>query len=186
MNPPPFPAVPPAEKPSEKITSRMIVAELHRYTDAHPVSLTEKLAFLNSYVTADFVSVTGAGQVFEYEVKVSRSDYVRERKKLRHEIYSEGGKFNQPGRSQYYTKPHRFWIVAPPGIVKPKDEDPDDLLDYAGLIEFDVTAPKGGRLTIRRKAPKLRKESFSWKEIASLIAAAMKRRRNLSPALFNS
>ena len=166
---PSFPAAPLPEP--EKVTSKDIVAELYRYTSRHPVTLTEKLAFLNCYVTADFVAVTKAGQVFEYEVKVSRTDYLRERKKRRHAIYS-GGKPHLDRR----PKPNRFWIVAPPGVVKPKDEDPDDLLGYAGLIEYDHAAPEGSRLTIRRKAPTLRKESFAWDEI-SCLAAAMKARR---------
>lgn len=174
-----------------KVTSSEIVSELYRYQSHQPITLHEKLAFLNYYVTADFLSVTKAGQVTEFEVKVSRSDYLRERKKRRHGIYwgkhcGDGfaeiaprsrwnlGKEPRKVNVSHCDVPNRFWIVAPEGVVK----DKEDLLPYAGLLIFDPDSPPGSRLTIRHRAPTLRKESFAWKDLAP-FAAAMKLRLSL-------
>jgi len=194
MKPPFTPDGDPIKPAKVKVTAKQIVSALYRYQSNHPITLHEKMAFLNSYVTADFVTVTRAGQLYEFEVKVTRSDYLREVKKRRHEIYHGkhcgGGFFKKPAhKNRFGTEiaernvdmsrrdvPNRFWIVCPEGVVK----DKDDLLDYAGLLIFDPEKPEGSRLTVRHRAPKLRKESFAWADIAPL-ASAMKFRRALTP-----
>ena len=61
MKPPPFT---PDGRPiaPAKIKSSEIVSELYRYQSKHPITIHEKMAFLNCYVTADFVTVTIASR----------------------------------------------------------------------------------------------------------------------------
>ncbi len=74
---------------------------------------------------SDFVTVTRAGYLHEYEIKLTRSDYKRDRKKLRHKHLSGEMDLRWTG------KPAQFWFVTPPELI-----DLDELPEYAGLIEI--------------------------------------------------
>jgi len=103
----------------EGMTSKGLIKRLQSWTAKHPIAVYEKMAFLNLYCDADYVAVTLSGQVYEYEIKVSRGDYLRDKNKRRHKIYTD----QIPGK-----KPNRFWYVTPPGVVN------SDLPTYAGHI----------------------------------------------------
>ncbi len=138
-----------------KLNSIVLLDAVRAITKRHPVTVAEKMAFLNTWCNADYVAITASGQVYEYEIKISRGDYLRDVEKPRHEIYSD----RKRGK-----KPNRFWYVMPPGIAH------DDLPSWAGLYEF-----KDGELTEVVKAPLM----WSGKhEIRTILqcAAAMKRR----------
>ena len=98
---------------------------------------------------ADLISVTKAGYAYEYEIKCSRGDFLRDSDKKRHKQLS---KVQEKGRaSSYYQGPSRFFYVVPAGLIK-KDEIPD----YAGLLEMRKR-PRGRRLysLSASKAPRL-------------------------------
>lgn len=120
---------------SNGVSSGDLVRCLYARHAKSPIAVTNKMNFLNECVDADFVAVTLAGQVIEYEIKVSRSDFLRDRKKLRHRIYSG----ERRGRL-----PNRFWYVTAPNIVRE-----GELPQWAGLLEWS-----DGQLIERRKAPK--------------------------------
>jgi hypothetical protein len=75
---------------------------------------------------SDLVSITGTGYIWEYEVKLSKSDFHADFKKLRHQRYELQSNIMQGNRLR---KPNRFWYVTPVGLVSA-----DDLPWYAGLI----------------------------------------------------
>lgn len=125
------------------------------HSDA-PILVERKRDFLNLYTESDVVVATMAGQVIEYEIKVSRADYVRDRFKLRNKIYSG----EQPG-----DRPNRFYYATLAGIITEAD-----LPAWAGWYEF-----VDGKLTLRRKAPKLHRDCHGV-TILMRLAAAMRRR----------
>lgn len=87
---------------------------------------------------ADLISVTKAGYVYEYEIKCTRADFLRDQEKKRHKQLSN---IQEKGRaSSYYQGPSRFFYVVPAGVVE-KDEMPV----YAGLLEMRKK-PRGRRL----------------------------------------
>lgn len=126
-----------------------------------PIAVCEKHDFLNPRVDADYVAVTKAGQIYEYEAKISRADFIRDFRKKRHKIYS--GELTRQGRREL-VKPNRFYYVTAPEIITE-----DDLPEYAGWYEFD---PVPGRpLILRREAPRIRKEKHELKVFLQLAGS---------------
>jgi hypothetical protein len=85
---------------------------------------------------SDFFCVNREGWAFEFEVKVSRSDFKADLKKKRHQILLSG--LNIPQWNANYTGrvknfiPNRFYYVVPKGLVTLAE-----LPEYAGLIEVE-------------------------------------------------
>ena len=129
---------------------------------------------------SDLASVTRSDYAHDFEIKISRADWLAERRKiaqggrgnakanrdhmLRHAKAIEAEETNPkprktyvvPGKTSRITKgafypPNYFWIVAPEGVIKD-----GELPDYAGLIEIRFDERFGVYDTItRRKAPRL-------------------------------
>jgi hypothetical protein len=118
------------------VTSDTLLALLQNLHWDSPIAVANKMNFLNMYCDADFVAVSMGGLITEYEIKVSRSDFLRDRKKLRHEIYS----MDKPGEL-----PNRFFYATAPGIVTA-----EDIPSWAGWMEYEA-----GELRVRRQAPKM-------------------------------
>lgn len=150
--------------------AKQIVEALRKHTYKHPIAIGDKMAFLNTYVDADFCAVTSSGQVYEWEIKVSRADFLRDFKKRRHRIYS--GEFDDHPHVRDRKKPNRFWYVAPPGIVRD-----GEIPEWSGYMECD---PDSKELTIVKKAPLLWKGQHDLRDILK-IARAMKRRGKPQP-----
>jgi hypothetical protein len=93
----------------------------------------------------DLFRVNQSDYVFEYEVKISRSDFFADFKKkgwgdMKHNILSSG---------QGYYCPNRFFYVVPDGLIKV-----DEVPKYAGLIYH-----RGGLLfEVKKSAPLLHKK----------------------------
>jgi hypothetical protein len=86
---------------------------------------------------ADLISVSKAGLVNEYEVKISVEDYERDQSKAnKHYLLS-----NRVG-----DVPNYFWYVVPEGLIKPRV-----VPKYAGLIYVDTD----GSAEVQRGAPRL-------------------------------
>lgn len=139
------------------VTAKQILACLQARHADDPVAVANKMSFLNQFCDADFVAVSMAGVVTEFEIKVTRADFHRDRKKLRHAIYSG----ERRGR-----RPNRFWYVTAPGIISL-----EDLPSFAGWLEFD-----GAELRSRREAPVLCREKHDLTIILRL-ARAMRHRK---------
>jgi len=105
----------------------------------------------------DFISITRAGYVHEYEIKLSKSDFKADfrNKKLKHEIIGTGSRapshweneimnwpkqtgYSQGVKAQFVDgrkpckRPNYFWYVCPQGLI-----DKDQIPEYAGLIYID-------------------------------------------------
>lgn len=132
---------------------------IHQMHSGDPIGVANKRDFLNLFTESDYVAATMAGQIYEYEVKVSRKDFQIDRLKKRNRIY-EG---HLPGE-----KPNRFFYVTAPGIVTV-----EDIPSFAGWIEW-----VDGVLTTRREAPLLRRDPHPPVILLRLARAMRHRWRN--------
>jgi hypothetical protein len=141
------------------VSSGSLLGALREMHAGDPIFVERKRDFLNLYTESDAVVATMAGQVIEYEIKVSRADYVRDRLKRRNRIY--GGEI--PG-----DLPNRFYYATAPGIITDAD-----LPAWAGWYEL-----ADGKLTLRRRAPRLRKECHGVTVLMRLALAMRKRTKH--------
>ena len=84
-----------------------------------------------------------------YEIKVSRTDYRRDT----HAKQREARLFSD-----------RFYYATPPGLVRP-----DEVPDWAGLVEIYPDAERFARKKIVVPAPLRDKDAPSWELIVSLL-----------------
>lgn len=146
---------PPIQSPA-RVTSADLLNLLQKLHSDYPIAVANKLNFPNMWCDADFIAVNRGGSVIEYEIKISRSDFLRDRQKTRFEIYS----LKRDGRL-----PNRFWYVTAPGIVTL-----EDIPSWAGWMELE-----GNELRVRRNAPRMTIKKFSLEDVLRL-AKAMRRR----------
>jgi len=96
---------------------------------------------------SDFISVSRAGVITEYEIKISRSDFLADRKKPR-DVRQDG--------------PTYFWYVCPEGMIQP-----EEVPDYAGLA---WTSP-GYRLLWMKPAPVLHRRKITGRQSLKLLTS---------------
>lgn len=105
--------------------------------------LSQPRMFLkNLYVfdwESDVLILTKAVLWYEIEVKISRSDFFNDKKKI--------GKHNKMTDPEYKRKPNYFYYAVPYGMIKP-----EECPSYAGLIYVKVD---GCDYTVAKSAPKL-------------------------------
>jgi hypothetical protein len=81
----------------------------------------------------DMLTITRAGYVHEFEIKISRADFHADFKKEKHQHYAARiPAFLSPwyGEKRMTEIPGRFWFVTMEGIATA-----DDIPEYAGWIE---------------------------------------------------
>lgn len=140
-----------------EFTHATLTESIRRHRAKDPIGVARKMGFPDNRSDADYVTVTNSGQVYEFEIKCSRADFLRDRHKHRFKVY-EG---KRKGR-----KPNRFFYVTAPGIIEEKD-----LPKWAGWIEFN---PHLG-LVVQRQAPVLWKGKHDVKLILRLARAMRER-----------
>ena len=106
---------------SDKLTTKEIQRKLGKYCllKGHfPVA--ENIKYLVSSFEFDVISMTKSEYLWEYEVKISISDFRADAKKIRkHELYKMGTKVGIP---------NYFVYCCPDGLIPP-----NELPEYAGL-----------------------------------------------------
>lgn len=107
---------------------------------------------------ADLLSVTGSGFAYEFEIKVSHSDFRADANKVnKHWIYSKG---DYPHRT-----PSRFYYVCPDGLIQV-----EEVPDHAGLIYVSRT---GKWVHEVKSAPRLHKEKMDPSLLYNITASLM-------------
>lgn len=111
----------------------------------------------NAYVfrsdwESDFLIQTKAGYWTEFEIKISKSDFKADQKKaIKHSILENGFYLKQEKQQEHKTRPHKFYYVAPSGLLSssmvPK---------YAGLMCVN----ENGSVEIIKNAPLIHKETL--------------------------
>ncbi len=101
-----------------------------------------------SWWECDLFRLTRAGYFYEYEIKLTKSDFRADQKKQKS---FWGGGPNRTTQSKYEllasdegAGPKEFWIVVPEDLIRP-----NDLPDWAGLMYASQT--KHGDIRIRRE-----------------------------------
>jgi hypothetical protein len=107
---------------------------------------------------ADLLSITQAGFVNEYEIKISRSDFKADKKKIhKHRRYMNANDEFTTQRTRQQLIPSVFYYVVPAGMV-----ELSEVPHYAGLIEVKAVEPRRNSLpfvlVVTKKAPRLHKE----------------------------
>lgn len=131
-------------------------------------------AFDNFYKETDFLIVKENGYIYDIEIKVSKSDFKADFKKLKHEILKNGfivsdkffARTENEGLQKYYKgdkiyikRPNRFYFCVPENLITK-----DDIPDYAGLLYIT----ESGRV-IKIKEAKLLHKDNRLKEIESIL-----------------
>lgn len=135
-----------------------ILAALRALHSRDPIFVERKRDFLNLFTESDAVAASMAGQVTEYEIKVSRADFGRDRFKRRNRIYSG----ELPG-----VLPNRFYYATAADIITD-----GDVPSWAGWMEFDHERQE---FVVRKKAPRLHRECHGV-VVLMRLARAMRRR----------
>jgi hypothetical protein len=114
---------------------------LMRYVKGSELDLIIPNFYLNSSFEMDVCKITKAGIVYEFEIKISRSDFKNDFKKAgKHDMIKHGK------RACNY-----FFFVVPEGLVSI-----DEVPDYCGLYYFT----KHGSFNLVRGALKLHRNKF--------------------------
>jgi hypothetical protein len=97
---------------------------------------------------SDVVSVTTADMLVEFEIKISRADFQRDRKKARHLHLKAKLDANDPwlGVAFNYT-PAYFYYVVPINMIRESE-----VAHYAGLIEISIDERA---VFVTKRAPRL-------------------------------
>jgi hypothetical protein len=96
----------------------------------------------------DVISISKSDYIYEYEVKISRSDFKADFKKPKHTLITEK-KFMI---ENFYKVPNYFYFVVPENLVKV-----DEIPEYAGLMYVN----ESGVYNIVKKAPIIHKTKAS-------------------------
>ena len=148
-----------------KFNERYVQGVLMRwaYWDKHHEIMIPNVHFYTSSFELDMISVTRAGLVHEYEIKISLSDYKRDfEKQCKHQLLKLG--------SNRYT-PSYFWYAVAGFNLEAKD-----VPEYAGLIKIIDEWPW---VNVIKDAPRLHNNKISQKQILQLARCLSIRLSNI-------
>lgn len=103
----------------------------------------------------DVISISKSNYIYEYEVKISRSDFFADFKKEKHGFMLESKSI----KGDTYLSPNYFYFVVPTSLVSC-----EEVPKYCGLIYMDDNL----QFTTIKKAPLIHNEKASDKFIRKL------------------
>lgn len=125
---------------------------------------------------ADILEITKSGYSYEYEVKISRSDFFNDAKKKRDFYKGRAVSMNKFDMLKNGERVNYFYYVVPKGLVTP-----DEVPEFAGLAYVEIsevgyyslerghyTKPKLFASTVKG-APKLTKDKFPIERIMKCL-----------------
>jgi len=143
------------------MTANDLIGAIEKLYRDCPIAARNKAQFPNRSSDADLIIVTWAELVYEFEVKLSRADFLRDKRKDKMGIYN--------GERGGY-RPNRFWYVAPEGVISK-----EDLPWWAGLMIW-----RDGALHLISKAPPFGRGRFPTQ---MLLRLAKKMRDDATPLI---
>ncbi|MDX1532624.1 MAG: hypothetical protein R3230_00290 [Nitrosopumilaceae archaeon] len=155
----------------DKFTERdiqLLISDKFCFNKKHEL-IVPNITTLHDFWEADLVSMTKSFFLHEFEIKTTRSDWLKEYRIIA-EGRNDGCKFRRAvalhkqfnSDTDLGSSPNYFWVCAPSGVVKD-----DELPSYAGMIEV-YRFRKVDRLKIIKPAPRLHSGKCSDKMIASM------------------
>ena len=138
---------------------------MHLYEKQHSPITTRFTGYGLS--ECDVISISKSDYIYEYEIKISRSDFKADFNKEKHKLMLERKctkeimiKENKEMiKDTLYLTSNYFHFVTPTGLVSI-----DDIPEYAGLIYMDENL----NFEVIKKAPLLHKEKASYNFIRQL------------------
>lgn len=138
---------------------------LHLYEKRHSPITTHFTGY--GLAECDVISISNSNYIYEYEVKISKSDFKADFKKKKHKLmlerkctkYKMIKENNQNIKDTIYLTSNYFYFVVPEGLV-----DISEIPEYAGLIYIT----EGHFFITIKKAPLLHKEKASYNFIRQL------------------
>lgn len=124
--------------------------------------------FLYRSGESDLVSVSKAGLVSEYEIKISKADFLREfrAKKFKHEKLDGGNKrILAKSKCFYQDNPNYYYFAVPCHMQEYVEQRTPG---YAGIIIID-----NGRVFIAKKAPRIHSRKITDQQIGRLERGLM-------------
>jgi hypothetical protein len=134
---------------SDVLTARLAAQVVMRSRWSHGKIVVDEFA-PDGWGKGDVMEVSAAGYLTEYEVKLSRNDFARDRRKLlvlRDDIWVPK---HQLLRERDVRGPNRFFFCAPYGLL-----NPDAIPEWAGLCELLRGNDGHYRPFVRKDAPLL-------------------------------
>ena len=116
------------------------------------------LVFPNTYIgkfEADLIEITRSGYAYEYEVKISRSDFKADANKHFTVGYFEKTTHLKSEQTKGGTRVNHFYYVVPRDLLTA-----DDVPAFAGLIYANQHETRRMSFHIIKKAPKLSKDKL--------------------------
>jgi hypothetical protein len=104
---------------------------------------------------SDFFVQKQNGYAYEFEVKISRSDFFCDKKKVDKHLILDTGMF---GLERHALRPNKFFYVVPEGLV-----NVNEVPKYAGLMYVPENI-YGGIATVK-EAPFLHKETLDFSSV---------------------
>ena len=114
-------------------------------------AVCENVKYLFSSWEYDVLSLNKSGNITEFEVKISRGDFLADKKKRKFKYYES---------KVERLMPNRFYYVCPAFMIST-----NEIPSYAGLIWYD----KDGDLVVIKKAPLIHKLKHNRQMIESKI-----------------
>jgi hypothetical protein len=128
------------------LTSDIYKSLFNYFSDGYEYQMQNVFIFHYDW-ESDFFCLNREGYSFEFEVKVSRSDFKADFKKKKHKMFTDrmapkDSLFNNSDPKRQLL-PNRFYFVCPPDMI-----DVNEIPSYAGLIYSE-----DGHCTIIKRAP---------------------------------
>lgn len=153
---------------SKKHTEETCIKALRQYFQNGYNYQIDRAFIFNYDWESDFFCMNREGYAFEFEIKISRSDFRADAKKYKHKFF-RGEKHTTWKQEKVDNKwvtievpvekkflPNRFYYVVPEGLVK-EEEVPK----YAGLIWVD----EFHRMYIVKRAPFIHKNKLEFRKV---------------------
>lgn len=120
----------------------------------------------SGWFECDMLAITNSGYLHEYEIKLTISDYKKDREKGPSRGWADGQYRNTPERTKHarledhdVRGPVCFWYVVPDGMIvvdaKPRTDPAACLPPWAGLMYAAPSQWGRIRLSVIRRAPRL-------------------------------
>lgn len=138
------------------------------------LKVIENFKALNAY-ECDVFSIGSGGSFYEFEVKISRSDFLKPKEKIKHAEYrisfkSKKGEViltNEETQYQSLVKvPNYFSYACPAGLIKASE-----IPSFAGLYYFE-----DGELTEERAPKRIHPDKFDSKAVVEKIVRTYSQR----------
>lgn len=132
---------------NKKQTEKSMLKAVHNYfSNSYKYCIKNSFIFNNNW-ESDYFCVNREGYSFEVEVKITKTDFKNDLKKIKHGLFIDNPKKK--------LVPNKFYYALPPDLI-----DEKDIPKYAGLIIVN-----GSHATIKKHAPFIHKNKYDFRKI---------------------